>query len=67
VGGPIAAVREGDIIHFDIPNRTLTLEVGEEEIASRLKGFKAPALRWPSGVFRKYVDRVTSASEGATT
>jgi len=67
VGGPIAAVREGDIIHFDIPNRKLTLEVSEEEIAARLKGFTPPALRWPKGVFKKYVDRVTSASEGATT
>jgi dihydroxy-acid dehydratase len=67
VGGPIAAVREGDIIHFDIPNRKLTLEVSDEEIAARLKGFIPPALRWPSGVFRKYVDRVKSASEGATT
>jgi dihydroxy-acid dehydratase len=67
VGGAIAAVREGDIIHFDIPNRTLTLEVDEKEIAARLKGFTPPALRWPRGVFRKYVDRVTSASEGATT
>jgi dihydroxy-acid dehydratase len=67
VGGPIAAVREGDIIHFDIPNRTLTLEVSDEEIAARLKGFTPPALRWPKGVFKKYVDRVTSASEGATT
>ena len=67
VGGPIAAVREGDIIHFDIPNRKLTLEVSEEEIAARLKSFKPPALRWPRGVFRKYVDRVNSASEGATT
>jgi dihydroxy-acid dehydratase len=67
VGGPIAAVREGDIIHFDIPNRTLTLEVPDEDIAARLKGFAPPALRWPKGVFKKYVDRVTSASEGATT
>ena len=67
VGGPIAAVQEGDMIHFDIPNRTLTLELGEEEIAARLKGFRPPALRWPRGVFRKYVDRVNSASEGATT
>ena len=66
-GGPIAAVREGDIIHFDIPNRTLTLEVPEAEIAARLKGFTPPALRWPSGVFRKYVDRVKSAAEGANT
>ena len=67
VGGAIAAVREGDIIAFDIPNRTLTLEVSDAEIAARLKGFRPPALRWPNGVFRKYVDRVTSASVGATT
>jgi dihydroxy-acid dehydratase len=67
VGGPIAAVREGDIIHFDIPKRTLTLEVSDAEIAKRLSDFAPPALRWPAGVFRKYVDRVTSASIGATT
>jgi dihydroxy-acid dehydratase len=67
VGGPIAAVREGDMIEFDIPNRKLTLEISDAEMAARLKGFKPPALRWPAGVFRKYVDRVTSASEGATT
>jgi dihydroxy-acid dehydratase len=67
VGGPIAAVREGDIISFDIPKRTLNVEISEAEMAARLKGFKPPGLRWPQGVFRKYVDRVTSASEGATT
>ncbi|MGP8253559.1 MAG: dihydroxy-acid dehydratase [Terracidiphilus sp.] len=67
VGGPIAAVREGDIISFDIPNRTLNVEISDEEMAARLKDFKPPALRWPQGVFRKYVDRVNSASEGATT
>jgi dihydroxy-acid dehydratase len=67
VGGPIAAVHEGDIIHFDIANRKLDVEISDEEMAARLKGFTPPALRWPRGVFRKYVDRVTSASEGATT
>jgi dihydroxy-acid dehydratase len=67
VGGPIAAVREGDIIAFDIPKRTLNLEISNEEMAARLKGFTPPALRWPAGVFRKYVDRVHSASVGATT
>ncbi len=67
VGGPIAAVREGDIIHFDIPNRKLNVEISDAELAARLKNFTPPALRWPRGVFRKYVDRVTSASEGATT
>jgi dihydroxy-acid dehydratase len=67
IGGPIAAVREGDIIAFDIAKRTLDVEISKEEMAARLKDFKPPALRWPKGVFRKYVDRVTSASEGATT
>jgi dihydroxy-acid dehydratase len=67
VGGPIAAVREGDIIHFDVAKRTLDVEISKEEMAARLKNFKPPALRWPKGVFRKYVDRVSSASEGATT
>jgi dihydroxy-acid dehydratase len=67
VGGPIAAVREGDIISFDIAKRTLDVEISKEEMAARLKDFKPPALRWPKGVFRKYVDRVSSASEGATT
>jgi dihydroxy-acid dehydratase len=67
VGGPIAAVREGDMISFDIPRRTLNVEISDAEMAARLKNFKPPALRWPKGVFRKYVDRVNSASEGATT
>jgi dihydroxy-acid dehydratase len=67
VGGPIAAVREGDIVHFDILNRKLNVEISDEEFASRLKDFAPPALRWPKGVFRKYVDRVTSAAQGATT
>jgi dihydroxy-acid dehydratase len=67
VGGPIAAVREGDMIHFDIANRTLNVEISPEAMAARLKSFTPPAPRWPKGVFRKYVDRVRSAAEGATT
>ena len=66
-GGPIAAVREGDIIHFDIPNRRLDVEISDEEIAKRLKGFKPPELRWPRGVFAKYVKTVSSAAFGAVT
>ena len=67
VGGPIAAVHEGDIIHFDIANRKLTLEVPEEEIAARLKTWKAPEPRFKKGVFAKYVKTVSTASEGAVT
>jgi dihydroxy-acid dehydratase len=43
------------------------VELSDAEIAVRLRDFKPPALRWPAGVFRKYVDRVSSASTGATT
>jgi dihydroxy-acid dehydratase len=60
-------VREGDSIVFDIPNRKLTLEVPDDEIASRLKSWKAPEPRFKTGVFRKYADSVASASLGAVT
>ena len=67
IGGPIALIHEGDIIHFDIPNRKLTLEVSEEELAKRKATWKAPELRFKKGVFAKYVNSVSSASEGAIT
>jgi dihydroxy-acid dehydratase len=67
VGGPIAAIREGETITFDIPNRTLSVEIPQSEIDSRLKAWKAPAPRYARGVFRKYADSVSSASKGAVT
>jgi dihydroxy-acid dehydratase len=67
LGGPIAAVREGDTITFDIPNRELRLEVPAEEIAKRLKSWQAPVPRYKRGVFAKYANSVSSASEGAVT
>jgi dihydroxy-acid dehydratase len=67
LGGPIAAVREGDTITFDIPNRKLTLNVPEAEIARRLAAWKAPEPRFKRGVFAKYANSVSSASEGAVT
>jgi len=67
LGGPIAAVHEGDTITFDIPARKLTLNVPDEEIAARLKNFKAPAPRFQRGVFAKYSNTVSSASQGAIT
>ncbi len=67
LGGPIAAVRDGDMIHFDIPHRALTVEVTAAELADRMHGWHAPAPAFRSGVFRKYADRVTSASLGAVT
>jgi dihydroxy-acid dehydratase len=67
LGGPIAAVREGDTITFDIAKRELRLEVPAEEIADRLKGWTAPEARYKRGVFAKYAASVSTASEGAVT
>jgi dihydroxy-acid dehydratase len=67
LGGPIAAVREGDTITFDIPNRKLTLNVPDEEIANRMTAWKAPTPRYQRGVFHKYANSVSSASQGAIT
>jgi dihydroxy-acid dehydratase len=67
VGGPIAAIREGDIVTFDIPNRRLDVEVPAAELAARLATWTAPPPKYESGVFAKYAALVGSASEGAIT
>lgn len=67
VGGPIAALREGDTVVIDIENRKLDVELSDEEIKARLAEWKAPAPRYTSGVFQKYAALVSSASEGAIT
>ena len=66
-GGPIAAVHNGDVVVFDIPQRQLRVELSEQEISSRMAKWKAPAPRYPSGVFAKYAATVSSASRGAVT
>ena len=67
VGGPIAAVEEGDTIRLDIAKRTIDLEIPPATLEARLKKWKAPEPRYRSGVFAKYVALVGSASEGALT
>ncbi len=66
-GGPIAAVRNGDSITFDIPQRRLDVDLPDSEIKNRLAQWKAPPPRYASGVFAKYAALVSSASEGAIT
>jgi dihydroxy-acid dehydratase len=66
-GGPIAAVREGDSISIDLTTRTIDLEIPAEELAKRLREWKAPAAKYASGVFQKYVKLVGSAAQGAVT
>jgi dihydroxy-acid dehydratase len=67
LGGPIAAVREGDIINFDVHKRILEVEVSEEVLRQRMAQWKAPQPRYPAGVFAKYGALVGSASQGAIT
>ena len=66
-GGPIAAVKDGDMIVFDVPKRTITVELSAEEIQKRLANWKAPAPRFVNGVMAKYALLVSSASIGAVT
>jgi dihydroxy-acid dehydratase len=66
-GGPIAAVRDGDTVVFDIERRRLDVELSDEEIGRRLAQWKPPAPRYESGVMAKYARSVSSASEGAVT
>jgi dihydroxy-acid dehydratase len=66
-GGPIAAVRDGDIIVFDVPNRELNVELSAEEIAERLADYEPPPPKYTTGVLGKYARHVGSASEGALT
>jgi len=65
VGGPLAAVRNGDIIHIDVDNNLLELEISDEELAERLKNVKKkehPDIK--RGFVRNFIDNVTQADEG---
>jgi len=66
-GGPIAAVADGDIIVFDIPNRRLNVELSAADMQKRLAGWNPPAPRYTSGVMAKYALLVSSSSLGAVT
>lgn len=66
-GGPIAALRNGDIIAFDVAARTLAVELSDDELKSRLESWQPPPPRYTTGVMAKYARHVSSASEGAVT
>ncbi|HPE45274.1 MAG TPA: dihydroxy-acid dehydratase, partial [Deltaproteobacteria bacterium] len=65
VGGPIAAVKDGDEITIDIPGRRLEVKLTTEEINKRLASWKAPERDIPDGFMRRYVKLVSSAARGA--
>jgi dihydroxy-acid dehydratase len=67
LGGPIAGVRDGDMIRFDVRARVLQVEISDDVLRQRMAQWKAPHPRYPTGVFAKYGALVSSASQGAIT
>lgn len=67
VGGPIALIKNGDVIQIDGERKVISLKVSNAEMASRRKNWKAPKPRYSKGVLAKYTRQVSSASLGAVT
>jgi dihydroxy-acid dehydratase len=67
LGGPIAAVRDGDMIRFDVRKCLLEVEISADILRQRMAQWKPPQPRYPTGVFAKYGALVSSASQGAIT
>jgi dihydroxy-acid dehydratase len=66
-GGPIAAIRAGDTVSFDVEERRLDVELSDEEITKRIAAYEPRAPAYTSGVMAKYARSVSSAAEGAVT
>jgi dihydroxy-acid dehydratase len=67
MGGPLAALQNGDIVTIDIDSRRVDAAISGETFAERLREWKAPAPRYREGVFAKYCALVSSAADGAIT
>jgi dihydroxy-acid dehydratase len=67
MGGPLAALHDGDIVTIDIDNRRIDVDLPALAIAERLRAWTPPAPRYTSGVFAKYAALVSSAADGAIT
>jgi dihydroxy-acid dehydratase len=66
-GGPIAAIREGDTVTFDVDGRRLDVDLDDDEIARRVEAYAPPPPAYDHGVMAKYAKLVSSASVGAVT
>jgi dihydroxy-acid dehydratase len=64
VGGPLALVRDGDLIELDVPRRTLNVLLAEEELARRRQTWQPPPPRFTRGYGRLFLDHVLQADEG---
>jgi dihydroxy-acid dehydratase len=66
-GGPIAALRDGDVISIDVATRTIAVQLTDDEIARRLDAWTAPLVPQDNRVLAKYARLVSSADRGAVT
>jgi len=64
-GGPIAVIRDGDVISIDIPAKRLDINLGPGEISARLEAWRPPERSIPAGYLERYAELVTSANTGA--
>jgi dihydroxy-acid dehydratase len=64
IGGPLALVRDGDVIELDIPGRRLSMQVSDEELDRRRAAWKRPAPRYERGYGRLFLEHVSQANEG---
>ncbi len=64
-GGPIAAIKEGDMIEIDIPGKSIRIDLTDEEINNRLAGWTPPEPKIKSGYMARYAKMVSSADKGA--
>jgi dihydroxy-acid dehydratase len=64
VGGPLALVRTGDVIELDVPGRTLTLRVDDEEMEKRRADWEPPPAKYARGYGALYLQHITQANEG---
>jgi dihydroxy-acid dehydratase len=64
VGGPLALVRDGDLIELDVPARRLELKVSDAELAARRAAWTAPPARYSRGFGALYLEHVTQADQG---
>jgi dihydroxy-acid dehydratase len=66
-GGPIAAIRDGDTVTFDVEQRELNVDLPQEEIDARVAAYEPPTPKYTHGVLAKYARLVGSAADGALT
>jgi dihydroxy-acid dehydratase len=64
LGGPLALVRDGDLIELDVPGRRIHLRVSDEELARRRESWKPPAIRFERGYSQLFSNQITQADEG---